>query len=94
MRPFDELGFLTTLGREFCIAIHNVPGIDDPSGQDCYSVIAEYLNRSVTPEILQSFDDGKLLDLSQAFNRYFEISGITPEHMRNAIASVLSHWPS
>lgn len=30
-----RLGFLTTVGREFSLAISNVDGVDDPSGVDC-----------------------------------------------------------
>jgi len=51
MKPSDLLNFITTLGREYS-SVLRIAGVEDVSGQDCYSVVADYLRSEVTPTAL------------------------------------------
>jgi hypothetical protein len=96
MTTFDETGFLTTLGREFCAVLRTASGVespDEPSGQDCYSVISDYLDdQPVSPKSLQKLNETDFADLAQAFNDYFEVSSVTSDHIRASILATLRHW--
>jgi len=91
MESAETIGFITTIGREYAAVLTDV-GIDDVSGQDCYSVISDYLNSAITPAVLREFTGRQMEELSVKFNRYFECSCVTPDMMRVATERTLWHW--
>ncbi len=91
MTSTDQLDFITTLGREFS-GLFTAAGVTDVSGQDCYSVIADYLRTEVRPDTLRQLAPSQFEGLSSAFNRYFECSLIGKELVQLAIQNTLEHW--
>lgn len=91
--PRDDIeGFLTTLGREFCIVLQRECGISDASGHDCYGALTDALGNPVTLEVLQAVKPERFARVAEAMNSYFETTAVQPSHVEAAIASVLWHW--
>ena len=91
-RSNENIDFLNTLGREFCSALDNVIDADEISPHDCYSVIAPFLARPVTPEALGALTNDELLDLAAAFNKFFESDLVRIAPMQSAITNTLQRW--
>ena len=92
-RSTENADFLNTLGREFCAAFDDVVPSDGISPHDCYSVIAPFLRRPVTPEALHVLTHGELTRLVVEFNKYFECNSISLPYIQTAIAKTLLSWP-
>jgi len=91
MAATDHLDFITTLGREFA-GLFSAAGITDVSGQDCYSVIADYLRGEVRADTLVQLTPSQFEELSSAFNGYFECSLVSRELVEVATQNTLKHW--
>jgi hypothetical protein len=95
MKFIDDSAFLTTFGREFCAALSAIPEEDLPEGtcsHDCYSVFTETFDKPPSVETLEKMTDEDFVKLAEAFNRYFEVSAVTPEPLERARQAVLWHW--
>jgi hypothetical protein len=92
MTDADILGFLTTMGREFCAVLRSEAGILDASGHDCYSATVAALGTPVGPDELSSLKPEQLAHIADAFNAYFETTTVTPSHVAAAISATLRHW--
>jgi hypothetical protein len=88
----DTLGFLTTMGREFCLVLESEAGISGASGQDCYSAVADALDTPLTSGVLRSLGPEQFAHLANALNVYFEATTITPGHVARAVSATLRHW--
>jgi hypothetical protein len=91
MESAETIGFITALGRAYAEVPTNA-GIDDVSGQDCYSVISDYLKPAVTPDSLRKMSGQQMEELSAGFNQYSECASVTPDMMRVATERSLWHW--
>jgi hypothetical protein len=88
----DWDGFLSTLGDEFCDVLAKA-GIDDASGQDCYSAIVDALGtKDITPDTLRSLTPETIANIAAAMNRFFETERIKPSHVATATENTLWHW--
>ena len=92
MHESDYLLFLTTLGRELGDAIVDVRGVQEPSGQDCYSALASVVGEPVDPVRLRVLTEEDVEKIAEAFNNYFEVTEITTELIRGALTAALDHW--
>jgi hypothetical protein len=88
----EDLDFLNTLGREFCIALQGSVSDDFLSSQDCYSVVSSFLSAPLTPHLLKALTHAELLGVTQAFNRYFECTTIEFVQIKEAVNRTLWHW--
>jgi hypothetical protein len=88
----DWEGFLSTLGDQFCDVLAKA-GINDASGQDCYSAIVDALGtKDITPDTLRSFSPETMANIAAAMNRFFETKSIKPSHVAMATENTLRHW--
>ena len=88
----DPLGFLTTLGEEFSAVLAKA-GIDDASGQDCFSAIADALGtKDITADTLRSLSSDQVAEITSAMNVFFETKRVKASHVTKAIKNTLAQW--
>jgi len=88
----DWEGFLTVLGEEFSAVLAKA-GIDDASGQDCFSAIADALGtKDITADTLRSLSSDQVAEITSATNVFFETKRVKASHVTKAIKNTLAQW--
>jgi len=85
----DELGLLSTLGREFCAVLGDF--IPDLCGQDAYEVFSSALEGEVSVYKLRSLSDADVEALRAACESSLECQSVTSDHIREIVRATVAH---
>lgn len=80
-----NLDFVASVTQRLSENLRDVPGLEDASAQDYYSVLAELLGRRFTPDEVAGLGDNSQQLLRAACHRYFEIETLPNEQLRAAV---------
>ena len=85
----SDYDILTTLNRELMQAIR--PVVDYADGSEVYSAFVEVVRGPTTLPVLQSLNGAQISQLADAFNDFFECSGIESGQIQKAIDATIWH---
>lgn len=89
----DNLGFITTLEREFSVPIFEEFGEWIVERDEVYEIFSEGLgDRHPTYELLSKVSDVEIKSIGEYARKFCEDDRITNAHVRNAIKNTLWHW--